>query len=51
MRISKSTLALIAIGAIIMSILYMDAMSDRPKICAQKFANESVVRSIAPYVD
>lgn len=51
MQISKSTLALIAIGAIIMSLLYIDAMSENPKIRVQKFAQESVERSIAPYVD
>lgn len=32
MKKSKSSLVLIAIGIIIMSLLYFDAMTDRPRI-------------------
>lgn len=51
MKKSKSTIVLIAIGIIIMSLLYFDAMSDNPKTRVQKFANESVERSVAPFID
>lgn len=51
MKKSKSSHVLIAIVVIIVSLLYIDAMTDNPQIRVQKFAQESVVRSIAPYVD